>query len=566
MLFTISAYLSLAICLFGLIYRIGRWFRLQIGATSDSPNPGQRLGSAAAAGLDLIFSRRLGSVLLALGKDVVLQQHLFRQDWRRWLMHMSLFYGVILLVFLHALDDQITRALFPDYASTLNPYLFLRNLLGALVLTGAGIAVIRRRAIRALKRFSAPSDHLALFLLALVVVSGILLESTQIISPSIFDQMVIDYLGDDDPELVEPLKAYWAAEYAVAFSPPVRETDASLLADGKNVHREFCAECHSPPQSAFVSYAVARAIKPMAGFIDRQHLDLYLWYLHFLASFAALAYLPFSKFFHLISTPINLMVRAAGNTSTNTPANRLTRRAMGLDACTHCGVCSQHCSVKPVFQVIDNHTILPSEKLGAAEKAATGRQRPVEAVELAEGSHICTLCGRCTIWCPSGIDLQDLWQASLKDLGCNGYSDPHSWIRTRSIARWAEEARQRRSDAEPPPPVRLADSPDSFWACVQCTTCTAVCPVVAASDDPQRDLDMTPQQIMNLLRMQLKELALGCRMVWDCVTCYKCQEHCPQGVKVADVLYELRNEACRRLKPTGPIMSNAAKKVPEPEE
>jgi heterodisulfide reductase subunit C len=100
----------------------------------------------------------------------------------------------------------------------------------------------------------------------------------------------------------------------------------------------------------------------------------------------------------------------------------------------------------------------------------------------------------------------------------------------------------------------LADNPDTFWACVQCTTCTNVCPVVAASHNPRNDLDLTPQQVMNLMRLELKEMALGCRMVWDCVTCYKCQEHCPQGVPVADVLYELRNEACRRLTPdSGPM-------------
>jgi heterodisulfide reductase subunit C len=29
-------------------------------------------------------------------------------------------------------------------------------------------------------------------------------------------------------------------------------------------------------------------------------------------------------------------------------------------------------------------------------------------------------------------------------------------------------------------------------------------------------------------------------MVWSCTTCYKCQEHCPQGMPVADILYELR--------------------------
>jgi heterodisulfide reductase subunit C len=64
--------------------------------------------------------------------------------------------------------------------------------------------------------------------------------------------------------------------------------------------------------------------------------------------------------------------------------------------------------------------------------------------------------------------------------------------------------------------------------------------VVAVSEDPSRDLDLAPQQIMNLLRMGLKAQTLGARMVWSCTTCYKCQENCPQGVPVADILYELR--------------------------
>ena len=75
--------------------------------------------------------------------------------------------------------------------------------------------------------------------------------------------------------------------------------------------------------------------------------------------------------------------------------------------------------------------------------------------------------------------------------------------------------------------------------------------MVAVSDDPARDLDLLPQQIMNLLRMGLKAQTLGARMVWSCTTCYKCQEHCPQNVPVADVLYELRNLGAEVLRPKG---------------
>jgi heterodisulfide reductase subunit C len=36
-------------------------------------------------------------------------------------------------------------------------------------------------------------------------------------------------------------------------------------------------------------------------------------------------------------------------------------------------------------------------------------------------------------------------------------------------------------------------------------------------------------------------------MLWSCLTCYQCQEHCPQGVKVTDLLYELKNQAAREV-------------------
>jgi heterodisulfide reductase subunit C len=84
---------------------------------------------------------------------------------------------------------------------------------------------------------------------------------------------------------------------------------------------------------------------------------------------------------------------------------------------------------------------------------------------------------------------------------------------------------------------------------------------VEAADDPARELDLTPQQIMNLLRLQMTDEALGARMVWNCVTCYMCQEHCPQGVKVADVLYELRNIAYRRFYP-GKVHNRHSRPIP----
>jgi ferredoxin len=91
-----------------------------------------------------------------------------------------------------------------------------------------------------------------------------------------------------------------------------------------------------------------------------------------------LAYLPFGKLFHLVSVPVSLAVQSVGAARDNIPDNLPARRAMGLDACTHCGVCSRHCSVAPIMAVIDNPTILPSEKTGAVATMATDRMAPAQ--------------------------------------------------------------------------------------------------------------------------------------------------------------------------------------------
>jgi heterodisulfide reductase subunit C len=82
---------------------------------------------------------------------------------------------------------------------------------------------------------------------------------------------------------------------------------------------------------------------------------------------------------------------------------------------------------------------------------------------------------------------------------------------------------------------------ETFVHCFGCQTCTTVCPVVMHYERPQEAVGLLPHQIMNCLGLGLTEMATGPKMLWDCLTCYQCQEHCPQNVKVADVLYGLKN-------------------------
>jgi heterodisulfide reductase subunit C len=96
--------------------------------------------------------------------------------------------------------------------------------------------------------------------------------------------------------------------------------------------------------------------------------------------------------------------------------------------------------------------------------------------------------------------------------------------------------------------LRLSAQASTFAGCFGCQTCTNACPVVANYKKPQEMLGLLPHQIMHACALGVRDLAFGSAMLWDCLTCYQCQEQCPQGVSVTDVLYELKNLAVEHVR------------------
>ena len=463
-------------------------------------------------------------------------------------MHFCIFAGILLLVLFHALDGQITANLFSDYYSTVNPFLFLRNLFGAMVLLGIVIAGYRRLSSRGLKKISTSRDVLALVLLSIILFSGFFLEAGKIVSEPIFDEMVEEYADPEDSEALAALQSYWAKYYGVVFAAAPDLNDLDLVEAGQEVHLESCIDCHARPTAAFISNPISKIIKPAGVWANSIRLDLILWQIHFLCCFAMLAYLPFSKFMHLFTSSVSLMVRSLEDKKDLQPANRITRRVISLDACMNCGQCSLHCSVEPINRVLGNLDILPSHKLRSLKRyVGKGLATDSELSDFNEGSFICTECYRCTQVCPAGINLQDLWLTSKDDLALRGPSAPYQQVRNR-FAFGQPDLQSGRESVAPAGPepclLEYAGSPASFSACIQCGTCTNVCPVVADyQQDPQLMgfLDVTPQQIVNTYRLGITDRVLNSKMAWDCFMCFKCQEHCPKQIPVAEMMYELRN-------------------------
>lgn len=577
MVYSIGLYASLIIFGIGLLYRISSWFRRDIGIYAKETSPSARVWAAFRGILRTLFSAKILILLKVLLVDVLFQGRVLKEDFLRWVMHLLIYWGFMLLLLMHALSGLITQPLFPDYVSTLNPFLFLRDLFGFMVIVGIGIALYRRFILKVPRLRTNARDFYAIIILAIIMLSGIFLEGTKITSHTKYQEMVQEYSDTDDEEELRALESYWVEHFHMV-SPNVKGPfDEDILAQGQELHEMNCEACHSPPAWGFTGYTAALVVAPFALFLDRIHTAAVLWYIHFLACFLGLAYLPFSKMMHIIASPISLLTNAVMEKEATDPANMATKQVMELDACMHCGTCSLRCSVAVAFDKIGNLTILPSEKMVFLRKYLSRKDLNSSALRaIQEGIYLCTNCDRCTVVCPAGISLKDLWLSVREEFVQKGdwvplVLSPFSFYRGLNQqeldpANYQEPLEGARASVAAD--CRLMNRPDeiiplntidkgiknqadrspqadTYAYCYACENCTTVCPVVENFENPQEALGLLPHQIMRSLGLGVRDLALGSKMLWDCVTCYQCQEHCPQGVKVTDVLYELKNLAIR---------------------
>ncbi len=554
-LFAVILWICLAVCLGGTVWRMARWLLPDRSLAVPGLPPS---GALAALLRSLSWAKALSAaprMAFTFLFDILFQGHLLQRGslWR-WVMHFSLFAGFSGLLFFHALENFISRPFFPGYEPTLDPWQFLRNLFGAMAVLGLCIALCRRLFVRDLRRTSRFEDFFTLALIGLIIASGFGLEGAKMASPAAFERMAADYYPTPDAADLAALRAYWATEGGMVFpveSLPREAVTPENLEKGREISEMSCAPCHSPPGSAFVSAPLSRALSRVlapagAGLTDS------LWWLHVLSCLFALTWLPFGKLFHILSTPVGILLRGLdpGEAAARPGVAAPLARAVGLDACTHCGICSRHCSVLPSFLALGTPEILPSEKLVSMRRLAgkSGKLTPAALAAFSEGGFVCTECMRCTVVCPSRINLQDLWLVSKREAARLGHPELAVRLRSYGPEVWEKLARRSRPVARTlAASPSLLDNPETFACCVQCSVCTGVCPIFRLPDIPAAEVDVSPHQLMNLVRMGLADHALSANFLWNCTTCYKCQEHCPQGIRVADVLYELRNLAHARV-------------------
>lgn len=84
--------------------------------------------------------------------------------------------------------------------------------------------------------------------------------------------------------------------------------------------------------------------------------------------------------------------------------------------------------------------------------------------------------------------------------------------------------------------IRKMPGCEAIDRCIQCATCSGICPVSSY-------MDITPRRIIELTRSGFKDDVLRSNTIWICASCYACQVECPKEIGISDVMMALKTKA-----------------------
>lgn len=275
--------------LFGLelLFILSVWLKARVPGLPAEASRWRKLGAALRFTIGIIFSQRIWSLLKALVVDGMVHRRLYRTDLRRWAVHLVVFGSWLVLGVLSILTGVVVEILprlgmSPEtVASTpLFGHLFhadvwwvalLNELLGLVVIAGMLLVIYRRYVQKDPQLRTLPADSIVIGLLTFIALGGFLAESFRLLA---------DY-----------------TTAAGAFAP-----DPTMISPEKLPPMLYGAW---GPQWGFIGYLLASllgALRLSPGVWEAVY-NLFFW-LHFAMVTALLFYLPFSRFFHVIMSPV----------------------------------------------------------------------------------------------------------------------------------------------------------------------------------------------------------------------------------------------------------------------
>jgi nitrate reductase gamma subunit len=233
----------------GLVFNVSLYLQGEIAG-----HPGlttmQKLSYIASDGARLVFSRRLFRFLGGVIADGIFLRRVLRESVGRWVAH-ALIYLPFLARFGLGLLTWVGQACWPSagWVQTLSNkdapgVAFAYDFLTALMILGVSFALVRRFVLRDRRLPTFSQDKAAIFLLGAILLAGILSEGLRLLSAQTPSQVAVyAFLGYGVAALLRPLHLAWPSVYP------------------------------------------------------------YFWYLHAWLAVALIAYLPFSKFMHVLAGP-----------------------------------------------------------------------------------------------------------------------------------------------------------------------------------------------------------------------------------------------------------------------
>lgn len=84
-------------------------------------------------------------------------------------------------------------------------------------------------------------------------------------------------------------------------------------------------------------------------------------------------------------------------------------------------------------------------------------------------------------------------------------------------------------------------SGESVKLCMQCSTCTGMCPMA-------QEMDFSPRKVMHFAQFGLLDRLSEINTFWKCASCHACSVKCPRGIDIAKVMEALRQQTLRKSK------------------
>jgi len=77
--------------------------------------------------------------------------------------------------------------------------------------------------------------------------------------------------------------------------------------------------------------------------------------------------------------------------------------------------------------------------------------------------------------------------------------------------------------------------------CMQCGTCSGVCPMIES-------MDLSPRQALLMLQHGMVDAAVEAKTPWVCASCHTCEVRCPRGIEIPKIMEALRQLQLRQNK------------------